>query len=381
MILFADNLRKEDLKFEPYEPCPCLSGKKFKFCCYQKARNFKQKSLSELNYSESRIQYEMSKLWDETDFKTCFGFKKEECGDLIKSAHSIQNNRILNRISDENHVYQISHRISKDEGITTEFKRISKNKASTFFGFCDFHDTELFKPIELKDYENEEIQNFLFAFRALSIEMHKKIRRLESLRNISKKYPNKLIDPFFVYNFKQAELDIRDFKSDYEKFKRGYIENNFSNIKTLFRKLPFEINFAVSTSFAVNEDLNGNTLNEIHNIDKNLVLPSIYLNIYPIEGGTNIIISYFLDNDDVYGEYFNQLEHLNDKEFVEYLNFLIIEYTENIFFRPNFIENLNEEQKYSLLKSFESSFFPLEKFELLYEDNYYNFDLFSRDTQ
>ncbi|MED4800758.1 hypothetical protein P9684_13125 [Bacillus atrophaeus] len=204
---------------------------------------------------------------------------------------------------------------------------------------------------------------------------------MESLRNISKKYPNKLIDPFFVYNFKQAELDVRDFNSDYEKFKRDYLENNFSNIKTLFRKLPFEINFAVSTSFAVNEDLNGNTLNEIHNIDKDLVLPSIYLNIYPIEGGTNIIISYFLDNDDVYGEYFNQLDLLNDKEFVEYLNFLIIEYTENIFFRPNFIESLTEKQKYSLLKSFESSIFPLEKFDLLYDDNYYNFDLFSKDTQ
>lgn len=102
MILFSDSTREEDLKFEPYKPCPCLSGKKFKFCCYQKARDFKQKSLSELNYSDSRLQYEMNKMWDNTDFKTCFGFNKEECGSLIKNAHSIQNNRILNRISDDN---------------------------------------------------------------------------------------------------------------------------------------------------------------------------------------------------------------------------------------------------------------------------------------
>ncbi|ASF28429.1 MULTISPECIES: SEC-C domain-containing protein [Bacillus amyloliquefaciens group] len=380
MILFSDSTREEDLKFEPYKPCPCLSGKKFKFCCYQKARDFKQKSLSELNYSDSRLQYEMNKMWDNTDFKTCFGFNKEECGSLIKNAHSIQNNRILNRISDDNHVYQLSNRFSNDEGVATEFKRISKNKASTFFGFCDYHDTELFKPIELRDYENDEIQNFLFAFRAHSIDMHKKVRRLESIRNIFKQSPNKLIDPFFVYNFKQAELDVRDFDLDYEKFQREYLESNFSSIKTLFRRLPFEINFAVSACFAVKDDLNGNTLNAIYNIDKDLVLPSIYINIYPVEGVTNVIISYFLDNDDVYGEYFKQLNHLRDKEFVDYLNFLIIEYTENIFFRPSFIENLNEEERYSLLKSFESSIFLLEKFELLCEDNYFNFNLFSADT-
>jgi uncharacterized protein YecA (UPF0149 family) len=34
-------LNKEERmqKIDPYEPCPCGSDKKFKFCCYQKTRN------------------------------------------------------------------------------------------------------------------------------------------------------------------------------------------------------------------------------------------------------------------------------------------------------------------------------------------------------
>ena len=61
------------------------------------------------------------------------------------------------------------------------------------------------------------------------------------------------------------------------------------------------------------------------------------------------------------------------------LNFLLIQYTENIFFDPSFIENLSEKQKNSLLQSFDSSIYPIEKAILISEGSYYKFNLFEKN--
>lgn len=362
-------------KIGPYEECPCGSNKKFKFCCYQKARQAKTETDNKyLEYSDGRLQHEMNNIWESTDFKECFAFDKENCNGVIKSAHSIQNNRILNKISDNGHVYSISHKITK-QGIDPELKKISKNKASTFFGFCDYHDTELFKPIELNDYQNEPIQNFLFAFRAFAIEYHKKVRKLENARNIFRMNPVTLLMDDSVFFYRMSQLDVKDNEVEYNLFLNDYQTSNYNNIVTFFRRLDYEVEFAVSTSFVVKDDLNDMQINDIYS-DKDEPLPSIYLNVYPVDGGTNIIISYHKNYESIYKDYFEQINELNNEDLTSYLNFLIIEYTENVFFNPNYIINLSEKEKESLLRSFQSSIFVLDKFDLSEEGNYFKFNLF-----
>ena len=58
-------------------------------------------------------------------------------------------------------IEEITKKIEKE--IEPEFKKMSRNKASTFFGFCDYHDTEVFKPIELVPYQNTPERHFLMA--------------------------------------------------------------------------------------------------------------------------------------------------------------------------------------------------------------------------
>ncbi|MFC8563075.1 SEC-C domain-containing protein, partial [Peribacillus frigoritolerans] len=268
-----------NLKIDPYELCPCGSDKKFKFCCYQKARKVRDEGFTPKNYNESRMNHELLKVWESTDFKFCFGFDETECDGQIKSAHSIQNNRILNKISHDNHVYSMVGKISNESPIAS-FKKISKNKASTFFGFCDTHDTELFKPIELKAYNNEPEQNFLFAFRAHAIEYHKKLRKLNNFREIFKINPSALIRNDSVYAYRVCELDIEDCKKDYENFKLDYIKKDYSRLRTFYRRLDYEVNFAASSSFCVQNDLEENEMNKIYDSLEGY-MPSIYLNVYP----------------------------------------------------------------------------------------------------
>ncbi|PGW77542.1 hypothetical protein COE01_21685 [Bacillus thuringiensis] len=361
-----------ELKIEAYEPCPCGSEKKFKFCCYPKVKASKPK---EYDYSDSRINHIMTKSWESTDFETCMAFEKETCHKLIKGAHSIQNNRILNRISKDGHVYRIVGNVEKQD-LNTEFKKISKNKASTFLGFCEVHDTELFLPIEQKEYNNEPIQNFLFAFRAHAIQFHKKQRELKSVQNLFKEFPYLLVNPTIINWYRVTLLAMSDCERDYSIFKNHYLSGNFDGLRTIHRKLDFEVDFAVCSSFAVQYDLNKKQINDIYFDKSDEKMPSIYINVYPVENGTNIILSYHLEDEMKYKEYFNQLESLSLKELLKHLSFLVIEYAENVFFNPGYIEDLTDNQEESILKSFSSSINVLEKLDLIMEDNYYNFNLF-----
>jgi hypothetical protein len=377
VILLNDSSRK--LKIDAYEPCPCGSDKKFKFCCYQKAREIKHDGFKVPEYTEGRMNHEAQEIWKKSDFKTCLAFDKSECDDVIKDAHSIQNNRILNRISKDGHVYYIKAKLTK-KGPEAIFDKISRNKASTFFGFCNKHDNELFKPIEQKEYNNEPEQNFLFAFRAHAVEYHRKLRKLNHFREMIKINPGLLMDEEGVYLYRLHQLDVEDCKKNHETFKRDYFLRDFTKIRTIYRKLDFEISFAACSSFAVQFDLEGNKINNIYSIREKFI-PSIYLNVYPVNNGTNIILSYHLDDEAKYKNYFDQLEMLSNEELINHLNYLIIEYTENVFFHPDLIENhLTKTQRNSLLQSFQSSIDLLKKVDLIYEKNYFNFNLFNPST-
>lgn len=126
---------------------------------------------------DARIEHKLSQSWKETNFEECL-FNNENCKGRIKVAHSVQNNRILNRISEAGHLYTIEGRVNRGS-FKPDFKKISKNKASTFTGFCDYHDNVIFKPIETGLYEDNKEQNFLFSYRSFCIAYHKIVRRID----------------------------------------------------------------------------------------------------------------------------------------------------------------------------------------------------------
>src|SRR5262245_15162218 len=67
-----------------------------------------------------------------------------ECRGAIKRAHSIQCSTVLETIADQGHVYMIETRHDRGPGLT----RIGRHKASSFTGYCDHHDTSLFRTVD-----------------------------------------------------------------------------------------------------------------------------------------------------------------------------------------------------------------------------------------
>lgn len=103
---------------------------------------------------------------------------KGTCEGGIVKAHTIQSSGGLSKIVDSsNHVYQFSPYPFKPQPSSfIEPNSIGINKASTFTGFCQIHDTKTFERIETQPFSAEKDQIFLLAYRALC-------RRLFMYRN------------------------------------------------------------------------------------------------------------------------------------------------------------------------------------------------------
>ena len=104
-----------------------------------------------MNQKEIQIKFnqEVSRLYRDCRFKKCVFPDKTNCSEQVIKAHSIQRNKILNRIAENGMLVSAD---VQNTLFTKEFEKIGISSASTFFGFCSFHDTNLFSEIENKEY-------------------------------------------------------------------------------------------------------------------------------------------------------------------------------------------------------------------------------------
>lgn len=348
MFTTSKNLKK--YRFEPYKPCPCESGKKYKFCCYLKKG---EKTIDVKKFNSKRLYFEAHKHFKDTDFQMCFGFHQEECNQGFIGAHSLQNNGVLSQIATDNHVYSLD--MNFDEYTTLpklKFKLTGKNQASKFFGFCKHHDKTYFSKIEDTYYQNTDEQNFYFAFRAHCFESHRKYRLQKSFVHLFKKYPFATHNLQILGLYKNNELNMKDMDIEYRRFKTAYENKDFGAIESFVKVLPFKVGFTATTAVAVNVDLTGNETVDIYNYDEKLFVPSVYISIIPKDNHTLIIVSRFKE-DSCYESFMQVLKsNTDDKLLFRYLSFCLAEFSENVYFSPKLIDNLSEIDKNIILNAF-----------------------------
>lgn len=120
------------------DPCPCGSGKKYKKCCLEKE--------DDENFSKIENFFENYKqLRKESRIKQCLYPDQSQCSEKIIGAHSIQNNKILKKISTNGKVYMPCPKADDPFSQITEYGR---KEGTVFTGFCGFHDKTIFQPIE-----------------------------------------------------------------------------------------------------------------------------------------------------------------------------------------------------------------------------------------
>lgn len=321
----------ENIKMQNNEPCPCGSGKKYNSCCKSKIHKKPTTISDDILNNPVRMSHILYMKLEKTDFKQCLYPRKEECGTQIKNAHTLQNNGILSLLSEDDHVLIVNMlNYAKDKTI---FKRESKNKATTFYGFCDIHDTEVFKPIETSKYSKSDEQHFLFAYRAFAQEYHKKKRLMKSLQDCIKEKPSMLKDDSFLYNYRMRQLDIFDIGSYKQIFDNSILNEDYDILENYIVEYDRRLGFAVTTMISLASDLEGNQINDIYSMEKDRQV-SMFLTIIPQDKKSYIIFSYLKEDSLRLNNLVLQIKKLSNSDFENYINNLIPEYTENIVLNP-----------------------------------------------
>ncbi len=257
-------------------------------------------------------------------------------------AHSVQNARAMDLISEADHVYGLSGKLV-DREPNAQFTRLSRNKASTFCGLCNSHDTEIFKqidtrPIDLKDSE----QLFLISYRSIIKELHALMEggiRTQKAYNDGVKQgrvpanqmneammvaTSALVRGYEAYQFRVKFYDL------------SYLRQKFRTIQhsvfVIENRAPM---IAASSTFSVKD-----------RVLKKDPLYLMTLNLIPLsETQTAVIASYPDQYRTIARKYLAPVFANAGRDQLYELSYLIINRAENFFMKPSVVESWTPERR------------------------------------
>lgn len=205
------------------------------------------------------------------------------------------------------------------------------NKSGTFHFICDDCDHTVFQ-----DYEDP--QNLLqYPSDKMLAEIALKDILLQlSKRAIEKKITDLIQNEFHFFENPEAlkeieNLDVRDYSDDLELLKAIILNNEENVFNVLFwKKLPYKVPLVLQTAIALEEDMNGNQINDVFDMDEKARISNMHLCVFPIDGET-VILAFNHKRDKKYRGLQKQFVNTPDQKCIEYLNWLIFKYTENYY--------------------------------------------------
>jgi hypothetical protein len=151
-------------------PCWCGSGLKYKKC------HLRREEQPPENLFKIRKRF-----FDLQKQEFCFcESDATNCSDVYAASHSISKSGSLKLIAERSHVAAIMGDFNFVGGAEALYKssrvaEISTNKASTFRGFCSFHDARLFAQLDHLDLRDPATFFWQLFYRAVAYEKYSKI--------------------------------------------------------------------------------------------------------------------------------------------------------------------------------------------------------------
>jgi len=321
----------EEVKLGRNEKCFCGSGKKYKKCCLEKVDD--EEFLQPENFLENYRD-----IKKDSRIKQCLYPDNTMCSERIIGAHSIQNNKILKRISTNGEVYMPC---PKNENPFEFMPKWGRKQATVFTGFCGYHDNELFKPIENEEFNKSELHVFLYIYRCFAIEYHKKMEVMNMEVKLIDKLPSRARG--IKNNFSGFQLAKNDLEVCKIEFDKALVNEKYDILTSLVWEFDKPIKFAASGFTALSEDLEGNKIQDL--MDINAIMKHIFVTVFPDGEKSYCIISWLKSNDKIFREYKEQLDNLDYDERKKYINNLLPIISENITINPEAWDKVEDYKK------------------------------------
>lgn len=300
-----------------------------------------------------------------SNVKHCFHPEKFNCSTNIIKAHSIQKERVLSQLEEvvngNNLVYTLDEVTDNDFNISG-LTPIGKKKASIFTGFCGYHDKDLFKNIEDRDFVGSIEQLYFFAYRAFAHGYH---QLLESLKYWNSNSKIVRLYPRYYSNAQIAGINLR--LSRIEKYKtilyESVVNSDYNVMSHHYRVIKPFIPLASCSILSPFYTYRNVFLNPAKHHSY------VILNVIPDNDRTIIVLSN-LKTDIVGRIFFDEFETLNDEEFTEAISSLILYCTTNTFFSPSFWNQIPDEMKYIIFNDLNYSVYQGDKIRSFFKSTF-----------
>ena len=320
--------------------CWCGSGKKYKLCHL------------EIEEREPVTIWELDK-----DRKRLFSHRRcmvppqltKQCGKELIQAHTVSKGKFLRSIARQNKVYSyhtsIPNVVKKQESLV---KLMSINKASTFNGFCKYHDNQLFQCIDNKPLMFDEKQCFALAYRAICRELYCKQAASQMLpvyeKTLDGKRPDRQLDimHFGLSTVLGNSLAVKDLLFLKQYLELHWVENKEFTLCSVVFQFAEELPFLCSGVAAPDYDFTASKIQDI--ADSDAIVENISVNALN-ENGKGYVIFSWAKPHTACARFIQSLL----AETLENQSILIAQYLfknlENVFMSPAWWDGLNSKQQ------------------------------------
>ncbi len=305
---------------------------------------------------KERKQNEIEKFYKEAArIKDCFHHRKSECNGKIKQAHSIQKNGKLtileSLVNGNNSVYTFANSKISYDNLMADLIPIGKKEASTFFGFCDYHDSKLFSKIENNIFDESDEHLFLHSYRSFAHSYHLKNEEIKAWNDSN--YQQILIS---TYGKEAVEIKKKQFASlnrhlvQRKQILDDSIENNeFDNLNYFVHEFSGIIPIAVSDIITPIVSFSGELMN---NSDyDNLIVSQPIFTLLPEKDHSILILAAF-NFDAASTKFIDEINNMPNYKFEKAISSIIIDSCQNTIISPKFWDSLSKQEKRLILDEY-----------------------------
>lgn len=263
----------------------------------------------------------------------------EGCNQTAIISHLLQKRGIINSIAEQQHVYENSLNAFKKDFFA--FNRIGLNEALSYPGFCNKHDTELFKDIESGVFDYKAYKtHLLLSYRALMIEKRKKeinidwYNRIQNSKTLAHHLDKSFIEEIKV-SIENEKKGMEDQKYHEEFFLSNLQNDKLRDFSFIYFKLPrTEVCSAAVFTYETSKEIAFMNLFHRHKI--NQPLTEIYFHLLPLADISIVIMGCIIENIDKCWEYIESFSHGEEMSQLKKISDLLICQVENWVCSPSF---------------------------------------------
>lgn len=328
------NLGRNDL-------CWCGSNKKFKRCHFNRE--------NQPPVDPWQVEAQLKKGFSTKECLAPESFRGD-CSGTIVLAHTVPMGSSLSNISENGHVYGYKigfAELNKTGGLILP-RKIGVRKASSFYGFCGYHDKSIFSCVEDEPFIGSPEQCLVMAFRIASREYYakKSAQSLPSLLEGADRGKNvrvqRALHQFRAYQSVGLDAGLRDINNSYTELANALCNGQHDILRSVIYYFDETFPAMFAGGFAPITDLNGTLLQDLG--DPSVKSEHLFVTALGTINGSAIVISWF-ETESAGQILTKQLSELDTSYLPSVLLQLVVRQFENVYYSIGWYDGITQRAK------------------------------------